>query len=115
MRVPFKRVTPRSTVQAQPRIKAVVVSDGVITSLARNQSVLNRMPFLKLNTIIIAKGCKCSRGTTQRVADSSEIARVRRSLLVAPAESIAFLKSMLHADQLVFYINEGGTVVKKTI
>jgi hypothetical protein len=115
MRIHFRRTPPSSPVQAQPRIKAVVVSDGVITSLARNQSVLNRMPFLRLNTVTITRGCKCGRGTTQRVADSAEIARVRRAMLGAPAESIAYLKSMLHADQLVFYINENGAVVKKTL
>lgn len=113
MRVQFKRA-PLLNRPATPAKKTVVLSDGVITDLSGKPEVLRRCPYLRIATAPV-RGCKCRRNAVQRTADVKEFGRIRKSVVSAAPESIAFLKSILHADVLVVYTLEPSGTVKNLI
>jgi len=111
IRIPLRDKTQRPLV---PPARVVVLSEAQMAQLGRNATIVNKLPFFRTALKKVGKRC-CGGGVALRAADAGEMSRIRQELLKAPPESIVFLKNVLHASQLVVYVNSPKGVEKHVI
>lgn len=90
-----------------PRLREMILTDGILESLAKHQKILAAFPFVRITTkTVMAEGCNgCARRRQQRIDTASDSTRIKQQLVNLDADSKERLKALLAVDSLVLFLN----------
>jgi hypothetical protein len=81
-----------------------VVSDTVLSVLARRSDILAAFPSLRLNVPAGKGGCKCNRTNQDKALLNQELTRVKEVIAGLAPEQLDRLKALMRVGTIVLYL-----------
>ena len=102
--------------RAVKRGRSVVLTDGIIMSLATKSELVKKLPFFRFpKELGKPGGCGCRKKSIEKGRRAAWFQKIKRNVLSLPDNKKAILKAALNIEHIHLYIKQRNKVDKYTV